>query len=100
MVNLDTNLKSQIEKEVGPLSFALFMRVARNSLGLTQEAFGRKVGFTRANICDIEKGRYAVSPIVAVKVARKTGLPEELALQACLQDLVFKAGSEAKVVVK
>jgi DNA-binding XRE family transcriptional regulator len=75
------------------------MRVARTSLGLTQEAFGRKFGFSRANVCDIEKGRCGVSPLIALKVARKAGLPEDLALQACLQELVYKAGSQAKVVV-
>lgn len=98
-MNLDSELKSQLEKEVGPLSFALFMRVARTSLGLTQEAFGKKLGISRANVCDIEKGRYVVGAAVAVKVARKTGLSERLALQACLQELVYKAGSEAKVAV-
>lgn len=97
-MGMNLKLRSQLEHE-GSLSFARFVRVARNSLGLTQAAFGEKLGFTRANICDIEKGRYAVSPVVAIKVARKTGLPENLALQACLQDLIYKAGSQAKVMV-
>ena len=98
-MNIDKKFKAKLEKEVGPLSFALFMRVSRTSLGLTQEEIGKKLGLSRANICDIEKGRQLVSAELAVKVARKVGLPEKLALQACLQDQVYKAGSVAKVAV-
>ena len=98
-MNIDQKFKSKFEKTVGPLSFALFMRVARNSLGMTQEEFGKKFGLSRANICDIEKGRQLVSTELAVKVARKARLPEKMALQACLQDQVRKAGSEARVAV-
>jgi DNA-binding XRE family transcriptional regulator len=98
-MNIDSKFKSKLDQEVGPLSFALFMRVARTSMDLTQEEFGKKIGLSRANICDIEKGRHLASTELAVKVARKAKLSEKLALQACLQDQVKKAGSEAKVAV-
>ena len=98
-MKLDRKFKQILEEEVGLLSFALFMRVSRSSLGLSQGEFGKKIGISRANVCDIEKGRQSVSTELAVKVARKTGLSEKLALQACLQDQVCKVGSEAKVVV-
>lgn len=98
-MNIDSKFKAQLEKEMGPLSFALYMRVARDSLGLTQEAFGKKLGISRANVCDIEKGRHFVSTSLAVKVARKAGLSEKVALQACLQDQVNKSGSKAIVAV-
>jgi DNA-binding XRE family transcriptional regulator len=98
-MTIDRKFKSQLDGEVGPLSFALFIRVARTSLGLTQEQLGKKLGLSRANICDIEKGRHLVSTELAVKVARKAGLSEKMALQACLQDQVRKAGSNAKVTV-
>lgn len=99
IINLNNRTKAQGEKEVDFLSFALFIKVARNSLGLTQEEFGKMFGFTRANVCDIEKGRYVVSAAAAIKVARKAGLSEKAALQACLQDVILKAGSNAKVAV-
>ncbi len=98
-MNIDHKFKIKLDKDIGPLTFALFMRVSRTSLGLTQEEFGKKIGLSRANICDIEKGRQLVSTELAVKVAYKVGLPEKIALQACLQDQVYKAGSEAKVAV-
>lgn len=95
----DRKFKSKLAREVGPLSFALFMRVARNSMGLTQEELGKKLGISRANICDIEKGRQLVSTELAIKVASKAKLPEKMALQACLQDQVLKVGSVARVAV-
>jgi DNA-binding XRE family transcriptional regulator len=95
----DKKFRTKFERELGPLSFALFMRVARNSLDLTQDEFAKKIGLSRANVCDIEKGRQLVSTQLALKVARKAGLPEKMALQACLQDQVRKAGSEATVAV-
>jgi len=98
-MNIDHKFKVKLDKEMGPLSFALFMRVVRNALGLTQEAFGKKLGISRANVCDIEKGRHLVSTEFAIKVARKAGYSEKIALQACLQDQVRKAGSEARVAV-
>jgi len=96
---IDRKFRAWLDKEVGPLTFALFMRVARNSLGMTQEEFAKRLGITRGNVCDIEKGRQLVSTQLAVKVARRAGRSEKLALQACLQDQVRKAGSEAKVAV-
>ena len=98
-MSIDRKFRSKFEKNTGPLSFALFMRVARQSLGLTQREFGKRLGLSSANICDIEKGRQLVSTELAVKVAKKARLPEKIALQACLQDQVSKAGSVAKVVV-
>jgi len=98
-MSIDRKFKEQLDASVGPLSFALFVRVARTTLGLTQEEFGKKINLSRANICDIEKGRHLASTELAIKIARKAGLPEKMALQACLQDQVRKAGSEAKVMV-
>lgn len=90
---IDRKFKTRFEKEMGPLTFAKFMLASRTSMDLTQEEFGKKLGLSRANVCDIEKGRQFVSPELAIKVARKAGLLEKLALQACLQDQVRKAGS-------
>lgn len=96
---IDRKFKAKFETEMGPLTFARFMRACRSSLGLTQEGFGKKLGLSRANICDIEKGRHLVSAELAVKVARRARLSEKLALEACLQDQVRKIGHEAKVSV-
>ena len=98
-MTIDRKVKTKIKEQVGPISFAVFMRAARTSMDLTQEEFGKRLGISRANVCDIEKGRHLVSAELAVKVARKVGLPEKYALQACLQDQVRRTGVDAEVKV-
>jgi DNA-binding XRE family transcriptional regulator len=86
-----------LEKDTGPLTFGMFMGVARQSLGLSQVEMAKKLGIARGTLCDIEKGRQLVSTTLAVKVARKAGLSEELAVRACLQDQVNKVKLKKKV---
>ena len=88
-----------LEKELGPVTFGMFLRVARNSLGFSQVEMARKLGLARGTVCDIEKGRQLVSTSLAVKVARKAGLSEELAVKACLQDQVNKVKLKRRVVL-
>ncbi len=96
---LDHKFKEKFEAEMGPVTFAMFMRVARTTLDITQEDMGKKLRISKANVCDIEKGRQLVSPEFAIKVARKAGLSEKQAIRTCLQDQVRKAGSDAIVMI-
>ena len=97
-MNIDKNIKEKLKKEMGPLSFAMFMKVARTTLGITQEEMGKILKISKSNICDIEKGRQLVSADLAIKLAKKAGLPEQMAVLACLQDQAREAGS--KVILK
>jgi DNA-binding XRE family transcriptional regulator len=90
-------LHTILEKDLGPFTFGMFMRVARNTLELTQAEMAKKLGIARGTLCDIEKGRQLVSATLAVKVAKKAGLSPEVAVRACLQDQVNKAGIERRV---
>lgn len=81
----------EISKSTGPLTFGMFMRVARTSLDLTQSEMAKVLEISKSNLCDIEKGRQLVSPEFAKKVAKKAGLSEEIAVQSCLQDQLKKA---------
>jgi DNA-binding XRE family transcriptional regulator len=87
-----------LEKEFGPVTFAMFMRVARTTLELNQAQMARKLGISRGTLCDIEKGRQLVSVAFAMKTAKKAGLVVEQAVEACLQDQLRKA--KFKGVVK
>ena len=98
-MNIDYKAKEKFLKEMGPFTFAIFMRATRTSLDMTQEEFGKKLGISRANVCDIEKGRHLVSPELAIKVAKKTDSSIKLALRTCLQDQVRKAGSDLTVMI-
>ena len=86
-----------LEKDLGPFTFGMFLRVARDSLGVSQAAMARKLGIARGTLCDIEKGRQLVSPALAIKVARKAGLSEVIAVTACLQDQVNKTKLKRRV---
>ena len=75
-----------LEKSVGPLTFGMFLNAARTNLDLTQIEMGRKLGISKSSVCDIEKGRHLVSPKLALKIAKKVGFSEQLAVKLCLQD--------------
>src|SRR4051812_8529769 len=85
---------------VGPVTFAMFCRAARTSLDLTQTEMAKKLGVAKGTLCDIEKGRQLVSAQLAQKIARKAGLSEDLAVEACLQDQVnrIKLRRQVKLV--
>lgn len=81
----------ELMKSTGPLTFGMFLRVARTSMDLTQNEMAIILEISKSNLCDIEKGRQLVSPDFAKRVAKKAGLSEELAVQTCLQDQLKKA---------
>ena len=85
------NLKTLLEKELGPLTFGMFLRSARTSLGLSQAEMARTLGMSRGTLCDIEKGRQLVSIQLAKKIARKAGFSETVAIKACIEDQLTKA---------
>ena len=75
-----------LEKNIGPLTFGMFLNAARTNLDMTQTEMGRKLGISKSSVCDIEKGRHLVSPKIALKIAKKVGFSERLAVKLCLQD--------------
>lgn len=88
-----------LKKELGSLSFAMFLRVARSSLDLTQTQMAKKLGMARGTLCDIEKGRQLVSPSLARKIAKKAKLSEAIAIKSCFQDQLKKAKINMKIEV-
>ncbi len=80
-----------LEKKHGPVTFALFLRAARESLGLTQTEMAQKLGLAKGTLCDVEKGRQLVSVTLAKKIATKAKLSQALAIKACIQDQLNKA---------
>ena len=86
-----------LEKELGPVNFAMFVRVARTTLDLTQVQMAKKLGIAPGTLCDLEKGRQSVSVKFAVKIAKAAGLPIEPAVEKCLQDQLEKAGIKKQV---
>lgn len=86
-----------LKKEVGNLTFGMFLKSSRTSLDLTQAEMAKILKVTTSVICDIEKGRQLVSPSLALKIAKKAKLSDKLAVQLCLQDQLNKAKIKMKV---
>jgi len=88
-----------LEKEVGDLTFGMFLRVARGQLELSQAEMARRLKISRGTLCDLEKGRQLVSPSLAVRTAKAAGFSETLAVKACLQDQLKKANIKLRVAL-
>ena len=81
----------KLEKELGPVTFAMFMRVARTSLDLTQIEMAKKLKMAPGTVCDIEKSRQLVSVSLAAKIAKTAKLSAKQAVAASMQDQLRKA---------
>ncbi len=89
-----------LEKRLGPMSLGLYIKAFRQSDEYTQADYAKKLGLSRANLCDIEKGRKLVSPERAAKIAKKMKLPEAVLIQLALQDALREAKLNYLVEIK
>jgi DNA-binding XRE family transcriptional regulator len=88
------------EKIHGPFTFATFMLGIRTTMNLSQVEMAKKLGISKAALCEIEKGRTLVSPHSAVRYAKKAGFSQTVALEACLQDQLRKANIKKRVRIE
>ncbi len=89
-----------LEAIVGPLTFGGYLAAIREGEQVTLEAFAKKLGVSRANLCDIEKGRRSVSIDRASKWAKLLGYSESRFVKLAVQDALDAAGVKLKVDVK
>ena len=82
----------RLEKEFGPMTMSLFLRSFRESGECTQAEFAERLGISKANLCDLEKGRKLVGVERAVRFAKTLGVPEEGLVQIAFQDLLRASG--------
>lgn len=80
------NAGSFLEKLVGPLTLGKVLRATRKGEGMTQQDFASRLGLSKSHLCDIEKGRKAVSPERAAHIARVLGYSVQQYVQLALQD--------------
>jgi transcriptional regulator with XRE-family HTH domain len=84
----------------GRATFAETIRTIRECEEQTLEAFAKRLGVSRAYLCDVEKSRRGVSAERAAKWASKLGYPEWQFVQLALQDQLDAAGLKYKVGVR
>jgi transcriptional regulator with XRE-family HTH domain len=88
-----------LEGLVGPLTFGGMLANERECEGWSQAALARRLGVTPQHLCDVEKGRKAVSPERAAAWARELGYSEAQFVELALQAQVDAAGLKLAVHV-
>jgi transcriptional regulator with XRE-family HTH domain len=75
----------------GPLTFAGMLWAIRRCEELSQTEMAEWLGISRANLCDIEKGRKLVSPQRAALWAKALGYSDVQFVRLVLQDQLRQA---------
>lgn len=89
-----------LQKRLGPMTMARALHSWRQSEEMSQVDFAKKLGISKANLCDIEKGRKLVSPERAAKIAKIIGVSEDLFIKISLEDLLRQANLHYSIEVK
>jgi transcriptional regulator with XRE-family HTH domain len=90
---------SDLERQLGRLTVGEFLSTWRASEDLSLKEFGKKIGFSVANLCDIEKGRKGVSPGKAERIAKAIGVPPALLVRLAIEESLKAAGLKYRVEV-
>lgn len=69
----------------GPLTFGEMLNSIRECDDISQTDFAHKLGVSKAHLCDVEKGRRAVSPARAYAWGRKLGYSPEQFVELAIQ---------------
>lgn len=101
---MSTKVKSEalqyLEKLSGrALTFGSLMESIRESEGITQREMAKKLKATKSYICDIEKGRKAVSASKAAAFAKVLRRSESQFIRLAFQDELERSGLNFKVSV-
>lgn len=89
-----------LEAKFGPMTVGLFLKAIREGDDISQVDFAKKLKISRANLCDLEKGRKLVSPERAAKFARILKVPESALVRLALQDILRAARLNYQVQLK
>ena len=73
------------------MTFGMAVEALRISANISQVGFAKKLGISRAQLCDIEKGRRPATIERAVKIAKALGQPTEFFVKLALQSQLDEA---------
>ena len=89
-----------LERKFGKLTVGEFLRSWRLSEELSLREFGKLIGLSIANLCDIEKGRKGVSPEKAEKIAKALKVPPALLVRLSIEESLLAVGLKYQVEIK
>ena len=84
----------------GPLSIGGLMNSIRLGEEMSLVEFSSKLGISRSHLCDIEKGRKAVSLTRAIEFAERLGYSKDQFARLALQTQVNEAGLKYRVQIE
>ena len=84
----------------GPLTMSKLINAIRQGEEMSQVEFAKKLGISRSNLCDIERGRRFISSELAEKFAERLGESKEQFIRIALQDQLNRAGLKYFVNIK
>lgn len=83
-----------------PMSLGDYLAAVRAREEQSLAAFAERLGISRGNLCDIEKGRRSVSLERAAAWSKELGLPPAALVELALQQAVWAAGLDLRVKVE
>ncbi len=89
-----------LEKRLGAQTVGELLRTWRLTEEMTLKDFGKKIGVSVANLCDIEKERKGVSPEKAEQIAKAIGVPPALLIRLSIEESLRASGLNYKVEIK
>ena len=89
-----------LEKRLGKLTVGELLHSWRVSEEMSLKDFGKRIGISVANLCDIEKGRKGVSPEKAEQIAQAIGVPGALLVRLSIEESLQAAGLSYTVEIK
>ncbi len=92
--------KAAIRKITGHISFGDMIQASREAREWTQVKMAKKLGISKQDLCNIEKGRKLVSVDRAVSFARSLKRPIKTFAKYALQDQLHKAGIEGEIIIQ
>lgn len=84
----------------GPLGLPEFLMSIREGDKLSYQEFASKLGISRSHLCDIEKGRKAVSLGRAIEFAEILGYSKDQFARLALQTQINDAGLPFRVRIE
>jgi transcriptional regulator with XRE-family HTH domain len=95
-----TFTSKDLEKRLGKLTVGEMLHAWRVSEEMSLKDFGKRIGMSVANLCDIEKGRKGVSPGKAEQIAKAIGVPSALMVRLSIEESLHAAGLKYSVEIK
>ena len=89
-----------LEKRLGKRTVGSFLRSWRQSFELSQVEFAKKLGISRANLCDMEMNRKSVSPEKAAEIAKTIGYSVNVLVEMAIEEQLSAAGLKYSVSLK